>query len=116
MYDANSVLQAVTTETATKTSAAVNLPSGTPRRGLKARVIVTAVSGTSPTFAPTIQESADNTTWNTLAAPVGGDTLTAVGEVFIPFETHLAYVRLLSTIGGTSPSFTYSADIGIARP
>ena len=116
MYDANAILQASVTKTATFNSAGFTLAGGTPRRGLKARVILTAISGTSPTFAPKIQESNDNSTWSDIAYPVGGDTLTAPGEVFIPFETSSAYVRLVATIGGTTPSCTYSADLGVARP
>lgn len=116
MYDANLTLQASVTKTSTFSSTGVNLPAGTPRRGLKARVIVTAASGTTPTLTPKIQESADNSTWTDLAFPVGTDAMSDVGVVFIPFETHLPYVRLVATIAGTSPSFTYSADIGLSRP
>ena len=111
-YDANAVLQASVTKTASFNSTGVDL-KGTPRRGLKARVIVTAASGTSPTLDPKVQHSDDNSTFTDLAA---GAQLTATGEVFIPFETSKRYVRLVATIGGTTPSFTYQADIGLARP
>lgn len=120
MYDANTILQAATTFTATFTSAALNLPGGTPRRGLKARFLATTVGAATgtPTLAPKIQESADNTTWNDLAYPIGADTLTAAGEMFIPFDTNNPYVRLVVTQSGTvtTPSCVCSCDIGIAWP
>jgi hypothetical protein len=115
-YDANLALVALTTTTTHVTATGVNLVAGTPRRGLKARIIITAVTGTSPTFLPKIQESADNTTYTDLAYPIGTDTLTAAGEYFFAFDTSQPYVRLFGTIGGTAPSVAFSADIGIARP
>ncbi len=115
-YDANTILVAATTTTTHVTATGLNLVVGTPRRGLKARIIMTSVTGTSPTFIPKIQESADNTTYTDLAYLIGGDTITAAGEYFFAFETDKPYVRLFGTAGGTAPQFIFSADIGIARP
>ena len=119
MYDTLLTLQAshaVTAGTAalTTNSAGVHLPGGTPRRGLKARVITTALEGTSPTQDYKIQGSADNTTYIDLAHPDAGQQ-TAAGEVFIPFETSHPYVRLAATTKAECTA-TYQADIGIARP
>lgn len=113
MYDANAILQADVTKTATFTGAAFDLKTGTPRRGLKARLRVTAVDGTTPTLDVTIQESDDDTTYNSL---VVFDRKTAAGLGFETIETSKRYVRALATIGGTLPVFTYGIDLGIARP
>lgn len=114
-YDTNLQLQASVTKTANFNSAGVDLKTGTPRRGLKARVLVTAVSGTTPTLDGKIQHSDDNSAFTDLAVVLAGQ-ITATGEYFIPFETSKRYVRFVATIGGTTPSFTYQVDCGIARP
>lgn len=117
MYDALSALQAVTTVTASNTSSAVSLPTGTPRRGFIARVVVTAISGTAAKAAFKVQHSADNTTFYDLAMGQNeGSGLTAAGEDWIHFETTNPYVRLVNTVTGTSPSVTYFGEIGIAKP
>src|SRR5262245_27076481 len=74
---------------------------------------VGAVSGTSPTLAGKIQESADGSTgW----ADVAGATFTTVtsgnGIQAITFERTKRYLRYVGTIGGTSPSFGVAAVIG----
>lgn len=113
--DANLALQASTTKTASFNSAGVDLKVGTPRRGLKARVLVTAISGTSPTADFKIQHSDDNSTYTDLAVCLQGQ-VTAAGAYAIPFETSKRYVRLVATIGGTTPSVTYQGDLMLARP
>jgi hypothetical protein len=113
MYDANAILQADVTKTATFTGTGLDLKTGTPRRGLKARLRVGTVGGTSPTLDVKIQESDDNTTYNDL---VVFDRLTATGLGFETVETSKRYIRALATLGGTSPSFVYGIDLGIARP
>ena len=69
MYDANVVLQALVTKTTSFNSVGVNLPGGTPRRGLFARFIASAYSGATAgnTFLPTIEHSDDDTTYTTLS-------------------------------------------------
>jgi len=116
MYDNSLVLQASQTVTASTTSTALNLPTGTPRRGLKARVVTSAISGTSPTVAYKVQHSTDNTTFYDLAEQLGGANVTAAGVDWISFESSNAYVRLVATVGGTSPSVTYHSEISEARP
>jgi hypothetical protein len=113
--DSNLVLAASSARTTSGQGSALDIQSGTPRRGLDARVIVTAVSGTSPTLDVKIQHSADGSTWRDLAIGLDG-SIAQVGEYFIPFETGLRYIRLAWTIGGTSPSFTFSADLVAGRP
>jgi hypothetical protein len=112
-YDVNLQLQASTTQTATFNSTGVDLKTGTPRRGLVARLLVTAASGTTPTLDLQVQQSADNSTWyNCAAIP----TQSAAGESFCTFETSMRYVRAKATIGGTTPSFTYQVDVSVSRP
>lgn len=120
-YDALTVLQTLTTKTASFQGSAVDLKSGTPRRGLKARVVVTSYSsgtaGTNVTF--TIDHSDDASTWYTLSSAVPLTTTTSAQQavLHIPFETSKRYVRLSVTMsGGASPSVSYFGDIGIARP
>lgn len=122
MYDALSVLQALVTKSTSFTSTGLDLRAGTPRRGLKARMLVSAYSGVSAghTFTPTIEGSSDNTTFVTLATGPVLTTTTAAqkAENFIPFETSYRYVRANVTLSGTTgtPSISYLMDVGNARP
>ena len=122
--DANSVLQASVTKTASFNSAGVDLKTGTPRRGLKAVVRYSAAnhaSGTG-TFTFSMEHSDDNTTFYATgsgAADVITLTTTAqAGEIFIPFETSKRYVRLVETLGAgsTTPTITYEGWIVLGRP
>jgi hypothetical protein len=108
--DALGVLQAARTITATANSTGLDLQNGTIQRNMWANVVATTVSGTLPTAAYKVQGSADNTTFVDIT---GSETLTAAGALDIPFTTSLRYVRLVTTIGGTTPSFQDSAFIGI---
>ena len=92
------------TATTTVNGSAVDLISGDGR--CFAVQQVGAVSGTSPTLAGKIQESADGSTnW----ADVAGATFTTVSTTdnvqAITFDRTLRYVRYVGTVGGTSPSF-----------
>lgn len=113
MVDALLALQASVTKTATFSGTGLDLKTGTPRRGMKARLIVTAASGTTPTLDVTIEHSDDNSTFTNLAT---FGQKTATGEDAISFETSKRYVRATATIGGTTPSFTYKVDVMLARP
>lgn len=123
MYDALSSLQTAVTKTATFNGTGKDLRVGTPRRGLKARFIVTSYvsTGTAGTvFTPTIDHSDDNTTFTTLATGTAmtGATASATAVIYIPFETSKRYVRASITVSPTSgtPSIVYAAEIGNARP
>lgn len=75
---------------------------------VKVMVKVTAVSGTSPTLDLKIQDGATSTpTTDRVQLP----RITAVGEYEAFFRTSQPYVRYSSTIGGTTPSFTYSVHV-----
>lgn len=102
------VLQATTTQTAGANSTAIDLKAGTPKRGLVAKIIATTVSGTAPTADFHIEHSDDNTTFTDLAVAT---QLTAAGMRNITFETPKRYVRVVSAIGGTTPSVVWKAYI-----
>lgn len=66
---------------------------------------ITAVSGTNPTLDVVVQTSSDNSTWRN-AFVFGQCTTTGSIEREIPHCNF--YIRAVSTLGGTDPSFTYS--------
>lgn len=127
--DALIQLQASVTKTATFNGAGVALGGGTPRRGLKARVIYSAASNASGsnTLQYTIDVSRDGgTTWNSefYADPITLSTNAQSSEIFIPFEVGPStvggnvQVRLSSAItgSGSTPTHTYQGDIVLSRP
>ncbi len=75
-------------------------------RAMKAFVDVAAVSGTTPTLDLKMQESDDNSSWSDIAGAAFVQK-TAVGQDSIHFRTIKRYVRVVATIGGTTPSFTF---------
>ncbi|MER5622498.1 hypothetical protein ABT061_15785 [Streptosporangium sp. NPDC002544] len=72
-------------------------------------VHVTAVSGT-PTLNCSLEESADGSSWS--AVP-GSSTaqLTAAGNAVAVAAITKSYVRVTSTVAGTTPSVTYRATL-----
>lgn len=122
--DALIQLQASVTKTSTFQGTAVDLKTGTPRRGLKARVIYSAATNASGsnTVAFTIEHSDDNSTFYTLSSNVENNvalsTTAQSGEFFIPFETSKRYVRLVATFSGagSTPTITYGGEITLSRP
>ncbi|MEO6888599.1 MAG: hypothetical protein ABI324_06325 [Ktedonobacteraceae bacterium] len=126
--DALLQLQASTTKTATFQGTALILAAGTPRRGLKARVIYSAANTSagagSVTFGLDVSYDAGST-WNTdfQANAIVLSTTAASGELFIPFEispTSVAngcQIRLsVEAISGTGGTVTYVGDISLSRP
>lgn len=127
--DALIQLQASVTKTATFNGAALTLAGGTPRRGLKARVIYSAASNASG--SNTVQFSLDvsydaGSTWNSDFLPpiITLSTTVQSGEIFIPFDispTSVAngtQIRLTATVAGagSTPTITYGGELTIARP
>lgn len=106
--DNNLALQAAATITASTNSTGVDLKAGTPMRGLWANIRPTTVTGS---VQYKIQASDDNTTFVDIAVAVP-NTLTAAAAVDIPFTTNKRYVRLVSTLAGTTSSIVHSAYIG----
>lgn len=72
-----------------------------------------AGTGTTPTLDVKLQDSDDNSTF----ADISGATFTQVAadaarqNIALDFNNVKRYVRAVSTIGGTSPSFTYSLNL-----
>lgn len=126
--DALISLAASATVTATTNGTALTLAAGTPRRGLKARVIYSAASATA---ADTITFSVDvsydaGSTWNAdfVAPAITLSSTAASGEIFIPFDispTSVAngtQIRLTATFSSTAhtDTITYRGDVMLARP
>lgn len=109
-------LKASGAETASTTQSAIELGD---KAMMNVAVDVTAASGTTPTMLITIEGSFDGLTWFTLGriGANGYDIGAHVGTAPTNFTTTVTvraavpatrYVRSKSTIGGTTPSFTYS--------
>lgn len=128
--DANVSLQSLVTKTASFNGAALTLPGGTPRRGLKARFIyknATNASGSnSVTFS--IDVSYDGgSTWITnlfQAQAINLSTTSQSGEVWIPFDisptsvVNGTKIRASSTFAGagSTPTIDYMSDLVLTRP
>lgn len=70
---------------------------------------VTAASGTSPTLDVVLQDTVDGTNWNTVATFTQATAVTrSVQRVTVPFTNRL---RISYTIGGVTPSFTFSVIV-----
>lgn len=96
--------QAVTLTTTTA-GTAVELGD---RNSLRLDVVITAASGTTPTLDIAVQSSPDNSTWTTIASfAQQTTTTTGVHKIFGPIDR---FVRINSTVGGTTPSFTFSVS------
>jgi hypothetical protein len=73
-------------------------------------VKVTSVSGTTPSMTCTVQWSQDNGATFADADPADAFTpLTVTGNVVKSFPARGEHFRLVWTITGTTPSFTFSA-------
>lgn len=82
---------------------------------------VGAVSGTSPTLDVKIQDSADNSTFADLSPSVAFTQVTAANNSQILRLEGLnaagrrRYIRVVATVGGTSPNFTASCSVLLGR-
>lgn len=109
------------TVTSTPIASAAYTASGTADLGaipgeqteLLIYIDATAVAGTSPSLTMTYQSSPDNVTfWDNTA----GAAITAAGKQLIKIpSTTGKYGRLSYAISGTSPSFTFSAQVEAKR-
>lgn len=70
-------------------------------------VAVTAVTGTTPTLALAIEQSDDNSSYTAITGGGTAANITAAGNAVINARATKPYVRVTSTIGGTTPAFTY---------
>lgn len=125
MTDALNVLAASATITNSANSTAVDLGiGGTLGRTLHARIIHSATSNASgsATITYSIEHSADNSTFyaHTSGAKdiITTSTTAQAGEIFIPVNTTLRYVRLVSTFSTTTgtPTTTRLAYLTNVQP
>lgn len=73
-------------------------------------VHVTAASGTTPTLNASLEESDDGSSWSAITGSAIPQ-LTAAGNVSANARVSKNYVRVTSTVAGTTPSFTYRATV-----
>lgn len=85
------------------------IPTG---KGLNLHVLVavTAVSGTTPSATFTVEWSHDGTTFAPNGTSDAFAAITAAGNVSQTFPVRAPFFRLVWTITGTTPSFTFSAS------
>ena len=85
--------------------------------GLFALLQVGAVSGTNPTLDVTIEESDDNSTFTAVndfrtgVAAAFAQITTADQIVALTFKRSKKFIRLVPTIGGSSPSFALAGSL-----
>lgn len=73
---------------------------------LRCQLQVTAASGTTPTLDVVIEDTVDGTNWNTIGTFTQATAVTRqVVNVSAPFTDQ---IRARWTVGGTTPSFTFS--------
>lgn len=77
---------------------------------LRAQLDVTAVAGVSPTLNVVIEDTLDGTNWNALTPAFTQRTAAGreVINITTPFSGNL---RIRWTVGGTTPSFTFSVAV-----
>lgn len=95
--------------TATGTSAAFNTEDA---QALKATLDITAVSGTSPTLDVVLESTVNGTDWYTVDAFAQKTTVDNDARAFGPLGDQC---RWRWTIGGTTPSFTFSISVEAER-
>ena len=71
-------------------------------------VSVTAVSGTTPTLDISVEWSPDGTTWAASEPADSFTQITAAKNVVKSFTDKAKFYRVVWTIAGTTPSFTFS--------
>lgn len=72
---------------------------------------VTAASGTSPNLVVSVEWTHDGETWFTPETPDAFTALTAAGKTVKNFAVKGTGYRLVWTITGTTPSFTFAATV-----
>jgi hypothetical protein len=70
------------------------------------------VSGTAPTLAGKIQESADGSTgWTDIPGAAFTTVTSSINTQALAFDRTKRYLRYAATVGGTSPSFAIAVII-----
>lgn len=99
--------------TATGQTAAFDVPVGSARIALLANV--TAVSGTAPSMTLSIEWSNDGTTFAQGDPADAMTAITAASTKAKDFQAKGSQFRLVYTISGTTPSFTFVATVSGQR-
>jgi len=84
-------------------------PTGTDDT-LDVFIDATAVTGTGPSMTVSVEWSNDNSTWYVGDTPDTFTAITAAKKVVKEFAVKGQYARLVYTITGTTPSFTFAAS------
>lgn len=106
-YGENISVRASSAATASGQSAAVRCANV---EQVSLLVDVTAVTGTSPSMTLSVEWSDDGTTW---FAPDVADAFTAITTAVKrarEFDVKAPFMRVVWTITGTTPSFTFAVD------
>lgn len=114
MPSATVTLLSSAARTASGNTAAVSLAganSGVKPTRLRAQLDVTAASGTAPTLDVVIEDTLDGTNWNTVTT--FAQKTAAAREVVSVTAQFADSVRVRYTVGGTTPSFTFSVVAAI---
>lgn len=111
-------MQASAAKTTTNTSSPVTLGvahslNSSNNSGVVAYVIVTAVSGTIPSMTVKLQDSVDGVNFADTGFATAAITAAGVYAIRVPSGNLAegAILQAVSTITGTTPSFTYSIVI-----
>lgn len=81
---------------------------------LRVQLDVSAVAGTTPTLNVLLEDTLDGTTWNTIGTFA---QKTAAGREVINVTSPFAKrIRVSWTVGGTTPSFTFSVICASQAP
>lgn len=73
-------------------------------------VDVTAVAGVTPTLNLSVAWSLDGVNFSAGETPVAFASITTAKRTHLQVASRAPFCRLAWTIGGTTPSFTFSAD------
>lgn len=110
-YEDPVVFAASAARTTSGNSGAQPCPKGLQ---LALTVAVSAVSGTTPSMTLTVEWSQDGSTFHAGDPADSFTALTAAGNVAKSFAVKGNFFRLVWTITGTTPSFTFAASRYVA--
>ena len=77
-----------------------------PAKVIRAQLEVTAVSGTTPTLDVVIEDTLDGVNWNVIGTFT--QATVATRQVLNIATSFAETIRVRYTVGGTTPSFTFS--------
>ena len=102
----NSTVTLLASAARTVTASAAGIPGFAAANKLVIQLNVTAASGTTPTLDVVVQDTVDGTNYGTIATfTQATGTTKEVIRLATPFTDTL---RVVYTIGGVTPSFTFS--------